>query len=236
LRENETHPICYAQTIYAKSVSPPKKAPAGNVGSSGAQSFLGDSIAYLDDYRLVQKALSDLQVTESVLRRVYPRIYEVVQSVVGRAQNLDDIAQLAALEVARCLDRYHGRGSIESWAAKIAYRKAARVIRREWKKKMATVPLDVENFPDDDTHNPEKLMSREQLFNIFLFKLCKIPLKRRVPLLLHVLYGYTIREVSELTEISANTVKDRLKTASREFRSILEQNPSLVTAILEELS
>lgn len=196
---------------------------------------IGSSPDYLDDYRLVRRALTDLKTAEAVLRRIYPKIYDVVQSVAGRGQNVDDIAQLAAMEVSRCLDRYHGRGSIEAWAAKIAYRKAARVTKREWKKRVPTVPLDTDVMADTDIADPEKTMSRDQLFDTLLLKLNGIPSVRRTPFLLHVIYGYTIKEVSELTDVSINTVKDRLKTASREFRCILEKNPALVTAMLEEM-
>lgn len=189
---------------------------------------------FLNDYRLAQEALNDLQVTEALLRRVYPKLHAVVQSVVGRAQDLDDIVQLAAMEVTRCLDRYQGHGTIEAWAAKIAYRKAVRVIKRDWRRRSATVPLEDDGVVDNDA-NPEKALSKEQLFEIFLSKMGSIPSKRRVPLFLHLLYGYTVREVSEMTGVSSNTVKDRLKTASREYYSILENNHRLVTAMLEEL-
>ena len=245
LKENEIYSLCVARNMYAKSASPAeqapaekapmKKAPAQKTDSSDAQRLTGDSPAFLNDYNLVQQALNDMQVTEVVLRRVYPKICQVVQSVVGCAQDIDDIAQLAAMEVARCLDRYHGRGSLEAWAAKIAYRKAARVTKREWKKKMPTVPIDVDILADTDTSDPEKSMSREQLLNTFLSKMSGIPSIRRIPFLLHMLYGYTVKEVSELTDASTHTVKDRLKTASREFQLILEKNPRLVTAMLEEM-
>ncbi len=196
--------------------------------------FNGGAPAFVNDYRSVQTALGDLQASGVVLRRVYPRISEVVQSVVGSSHNLDDITQLAAVEVFRCLDRYHGRGSIEAWAAKIAYRKAVRVLKREWKKKKVVIPLEDRDFEDGNTPNPEESMSREQLLNLFLSKIRDIPLKRRMPLILHLVHGYTIREVSELTKASVNTTKDRLKTATRELRIIVESHPNLVTAMLEE--
>lgn len=51
-----------------------------------------------------------------------------------------------------------------------------------------------------------------------------------------MVYGYTIKEVSELTETPLNTVKDRLRTASKEFQAIVDHNPRLVISMLEELS
>lgn len=235
LKENEVHSLCYAPNIHAKSISPGGMISQGKSGAPLAQSAGENPPSFLNDYSLAQKALGDLEVAEVLLRRVYPKIYEVVQSVVGHAENLDDIAQLAAMDVARYLDRYRGRGSIESWAAKIAYRKAARVTKREWKKRVATVPFIDDNLEDNDTLNPEKRISSQQLLDSLFSKMNGIPSNRRVPLLLHVLHGYTVREVSELTGTPVNTVKDRLKTAFREYYSILERNSRLVAAMLEEM-
>jgi DNA-directed RNA polymerase specialized sigma24 family protein len=63
-----------------------------------------------------------------------------------------------------------------------------------------------------------------------------IPQKRRVSLLLHLAHDYTVSEVAELTNVSPNTVKDRLRTAYKELRAILEGNPDLQSGILEEIS
>jgi DNA-directed RNA polymerase specialized sigma24 family protein len=101
---------------------------------------------------------------------------------------------------------------------------------------MATMPFVEGELPDNASPNPEKSTSKEQLLSHFFSKLNRIPTKRRVPLLLHMVYGYTIKEVSELTEAPVNTIKDRLKTASKEFQAIVDQNPRLVVAMLEELS
>jgi RNA polymerase sigma-70 factor (ECF subfamily) len=231
LKEDKIHPLNSGCNTYAKPASPAENADAPHVRNT-----VLDSPAYLDDYRLVQKALIDLAAAEVLMRRVYPRIHEVVQSAVGYRPNVDDITQLAAMAVTKSLHRYHGRGSIEAWAAKIAYRKAMRVTQRQWKKEMAMMSTVDENFPDNASPDPEKSMSKQQLLDRFLSKMNKIPSKRRVPLLLHLIYGYTIKEVSELTGAPLNTVKDRLKTASREFQSILDRNPGLVIAMLEELS
>ncbi len=233
MKKTDTSSSC-AHDFYAKAVSPPEHLPMETADSDSTGS--GENRPFfMNDFNLAQQALNDLQVTEVLLRRVYPRIYAVVQSVVGRAHNVDDIVQLAAMEVTRCLDRYRGHGSIEAWAAKIAYRKAARVTKRDWKSRLSMVPLDDECFADKDTLNPEKTLLKDQLFDTLLSKMGRIPTKRRVPLLLHWLYGYSVREVSELTDVPINTVKDRLKTASREYRSILEKNHRLVSAMMEEL-
>ena len=188
----------------------------------------------LSDLQLVRMAQEDPIVEEKLLRRIYPRIFQIAQFAAGGGRLADDIAQLAALEVVKCLHTFGGTGSIESWAGRITYRVAMKALRKEQKRTMMQFPLSEEQISNDD--NPEKSVSREQLFRKLLSKMDKIPRKRRVPLLLHLAYGYTVDEVAELTEVSRNTIKDRLKTAYVEFRTILDEHPNLRAAMLEEIS
>jgi DNA-directed RNA polymerase specialized sigma24 family protein len=60
-----------------------------------------------------------------------------------------------------------------------------------------------------------------------------MPRKRRTPVFLHLLYGYSVAEVSDIMGVSPNTTKDRLKTALRELRVVFDRNPALREAMLE---
>ncbi len=187
----------------------------------------------LEDLELARKALEDPKSEEILLRRVYPRIFQIVRLAAGNRRQVEDIVQLAAMEVAKSLKWYRGLGSIEAWAGRIAYRTTMRFVKKQQKTKLMTMPLLDHDVPSHET--PERSVSRRQLFEALLSKMARIPEKRRVPLLLHLAYGYTVGEVSELTEASPNTVKDRLKTAFREFQAILDEHPGLVATMLEEL-
>ncbi|MBN2342562.1 MAG: sigma-70 family RNA polymerase sigma factor [Deltaproteobacteria bacterium] len=187
----------------------------------------------LADLQLVRQALEDPKNEEAVLTRLYPRIVQIVKFVAGNRSHVDDIAQIAAMEVLKSLKWFKGTGSLEAWASRIAYRTAMKVLKRSRKPEVVHMPLLDEDVITRET--PEKSISRRQLFESLVDKLSVIPEKRRVPLLLHLAYGYTVREVAEMTDVSQNTVKDRLKTAFREFRAILDDHPNLVTTMLEEL-
>jgi DNA-directed RNA polymerase specialized sigma24 family protein len=81
----------------------------------------------------------------------------------------------------------------------------------------------------------ERTALHRQLFDALMEKLKCIPPKRRVPLLLHLALGYSVREISEINEVSPNTVRHRLKMAFREFQTVLDENPALVSSMLEAL-
>ncbi len=185
----------------------------------------------LNDLQLARMALTDAKAEEKLFCRVYPRIFKIVWLAVRDRRHAEDIAQVAAMQVFKSLDKFKGLGSIEAWAERIAYRTAIRSIKKEKKRNFMHFPLIDEDMPYHDT--PEKAVSRRQLFKRLIDHLEQIPQKRRIPLMLHLAYGYTVSEVSELTETSPNTVKARLKKGFRELRAILQEHPYLLSAMEE---
>ena len=183
----------------------------------------------LNDLQLAQSALTDTKAKEKLFYRVYPRILRIVWLVLGDGRRADDVAQIAALQVFRRLDIFRGMGTIESWAERIAYRTATKESKKE--KKRNAMFLTLKEGDGVHRETPEMAASKRQLFEMLISKVKCIPEKRRVPLLLHLAYGYTVREVSTLTATSQNTIKARLKLGYRELRAILDQNPDLLSMI-----
>jgi len=49
-------------------------------------------------------------------------------------------------------------------------------------------------------------------------------------------YGYGVDEVAELTDVSANTTKDRLRTGFRELRAMFTKDPILREIMMETIN
>ena len=188
----------------------------------------------LHDIRLAQAASRDRNAAEHVLRRIFPKIYQVVRATVSDKAHVEDVGQTAAVEVLQSLRNFRGQGTLEAWAGQIAFRTAVRSIRKQqdWNRRH----MDFDSEWTSPLLTPEASVSRKQLFDVLSERTSHIPEKRRAPLLLHLVYGCTVREVAEMMSIPENTVKDRLKTAVREFRTVLNQNPGLRKALLEVIS
>ncbi|MBN2717379.1 MAG: sigma-70 family RNA polymerase sigma factor [Deltaproteobacteria bacterium] len=189
---------------------------------------------FLADVALAGSAQTDSVAAEALLRRIYPKIFQVVHSLVQNRENVDDMAQQSAIEVMKSLSNYAGRGSIEAWAGRIAYRVTKRTIKSERLRMRLMQPLSEDRAAPDCS--PEESVSRSRLYDMLVGKMAQIPEKQRVPLLLHVAYGYTVDEVAQITDSSRNTVKYRLKSGYRVMREILAANPALRTAMLREIS
>lgn len=191
-------------------------------------------IALLNDLQLARSARRDDAAQERLLRRLYPHIFIVASSVARERSLAQDIAQIAAIEILQSIHTYRGEGALEAWAGRITYRIAA---KQQHKLQRITKNLSrVQTGEEVLTGDTEKELALRSLYDKLQEKLSQIPQKRRTALILHIIHGYTVTEVATLTDVSPNTVKDRLRTAYREMRSILDDHPKLVAEILEELS
>ena len=188
----------------------------------------------LSDFELAQTALEDSDTEEALLRRLYPKILHVAWSIVGNRWMADEVAQVAAVQVLKSLDSFSGVGSLESWAGRITCRVSMRMLKSERKAKVL-LPLECAEKVSSN-ESVDNALWRRKLFEKLICKMETIPQRRRIPLQLHLIYGYTVPEVAEITNSSPNTVKDRLRTAYNELRTIMDENPTLRAAMLEVIS
>lgn len=196
--------------------------------------FATHTVVSLEDVALARAAGTDRAVAERVLRRLQPRIHQVVRSLVRSSVREEEIGQTVLLEVLRSLHNYRGEAPLEAWAAGVAYKVTMRLLKKQRKWERVHTPLESD---EGAVHfaTPETRASKQQLYDRLQGQMEIIPEKRRTPLLLHLVHGYTVSEISQTLQISPNTTKDRLKTALRELREVFDRNPSLRAAMLEEI-
>lgn len=189
-------------------------------------------ILELSDLQLARMTRAKNDTAVEVLNRVCPRVYQVVHMIVRSRSDADELVQMSLVEILEHLHQFRGDGSLASWAGQVTYRVVMRELVRSkrhlvWEKSAAAA-----NDPPP-VSTPEQVTLRRQLWEQLSSKLEQIPLKRRTTLLLHLVHDYTVPEVAELSGVSVNTVKDSLKIAYRELRTILAENTALRDAMLE---
>ena len=186
-----------------------------------------------DDMHLARTAVQDRDAAQQILDRALPKIYQVIYRAVPPPYR-EDICQAAAVEVLKCLANYRGQGALEAWVGRIAFRTAIRYMKKHRNLEIITPSLEETAMSDDRT--PEMAAIQHEVYGQLHRKLERIPQTRRTPLLLHHVYGHTVAEVSDIVGAPINTVKDRLKKAVREVRSLLVENPELKLAVQDVVS
>ncbi|MCP4601148.1 MAG: sigma-70 family RNA polymerase sigma factor [Proteobacteria bacterium] len=190
-------------------------------------------IAALDDVRLAHLARRDQKTADSILTRLHPRVWQVVRMVRGPRQDADELLQRCFVEILESLHKFRGEGSLESWAGQVAYRVVMRHVKTTRINEINETPTSEEM--GISKRNPETEVSRMTVWERLMAEMQKIPAKRRLTLMLHLVYEHTVEEVAELTGVSVNTTKYRLRTGYRELRVIFSRNADLKEAMLEAI-
>lgn len=187
-----------------------------------------------DDIRLAHRARHDHEAADRLLRRLQPRVWQVVRMFRGTRQDAEELCQICLVEVLEKLHAYRGEGSLESWAGQVAYRVSMRHIKKKRRQEAREAPMPEET--GISSANPESQASRADLWQRLMNEMACTSEERRISLLLHLADGYTVDEVSVITGVSANTTKDRLRTAYAELRTVFARNASLKQDILEMIN
>ncbi|MBN1770849.1 MAG: sigma-70 family RNA polymerase sigma factor [Deltaproteobacteria bacterium] len=177
----------------------------------------------LADLQLARAVRSDPEAAEGLLRRVHPRVLAVVRATVGGGRaEVDELVQACLVELLRSLDGYRGAGTLESWAGRVAFRTVMRSLkrRRRWERGLdGTADDAAEPGP-----GPEAEALRRQAWERLVAGLRRVPEERRATLFLRLVEEHSVAEVAELTGVSVNTVKDRLRTGLRELRALFARD------------
>jgi len=165
-------------------------------------------------------AARDERAQRLLVERLSSRVRKVARLLCRTGADADDAAQLALLEILRSAQGFRVATSLERWADRITVRTALRLRRREASRTQLLVRwmspgslpwggLGVS--PEYESFGLETLLAR-------------LPSERREALVLRHALGYSVEEIAELTAAPTGTVKDRLVSARKQLRGLLERD------------
>ncbi len=165
---------------------------------------------------LLRAADGDTAATRQFYRAHVDMVYRHVCRVLGRDDgDVEDVVQQVFLAALASADRFEGRSKLSTWLLGIATRRAldearARARRGRWRRigegLGALVGLGRPSSPPDSRH--DATCEAEELLAILT------PVQRTVFVLKEV-EGYTLQEISDMTEVGISTLHARLKAARR---------------------
>ncbi len=129
-----------------------------------------------------------------------------------------DIAQDTWHTVITKLFLLRDANSFGSWAMTIASRKALDVIKRNNK----TKEINESHVMTEGETEISPIRTKEQQIGQILKKIPELPLDQRMVLKLFYLEEYSLKEISEITGASMNTVKTRLFRAREKLKTIIK--------------
>ena len=133
----------------------------------------------------------------------------------GDSQSADDIAQDAIIKAYVNYDKLEDKAKFSAWLYKIAYN--VFLNRQRGKKatiEYSSVPYLTADSRADDSFRYQALYSA----------LALLPDKERMSILLFYLQGYSVEEISSITNFSQSAVRQQLSRGRKHLRTLIEQD------------
>ncbi len=167
------------------------------------------------DPRVAAAAAGDRAAAQALLLELLPRVRNLVRYLVWSDADVDDIAQLALVELLRSFHGYRGEGALRSWADRITMRVALTHLRRrrsEQRRRQEAVPdlRAVSSNPEQ----PDEYSERREAVRW----LDALPAEQREAVVLHHVVGVPVPELATLLAVPFETARSRLRLGLAKLR------------------
>lgn len=134
------------------------------------------------------------------------------------SQDQEEVVQLCIVDILRGGSGFRGDSSLETWAHRIAVRRA---MKFRSKRRLVIVAEDEASDPAEVATPEEDSPLMDRLPRSVTAYLAELPEAQRQAIVLHHAWGYSLAEIAKLTGKSPNTVKTRLFHGMRRVRSMI---------------
>ena len=179
-----------------------------------------------DDARLVAAIRNGVAgMAGAFYDRTRPVVDKAVRRLLGAADNdVEDVVQVAMIELLRSLSRYRGECSLDTWTSTIAANVVYKHIRRRGLERtlFAREPL-----ADDLPHASRQQPVLRAMIERVAHHLKEMAYERAWTFLLHDVHGYSLEEVAGITGVSVAAAQSRLVRGRRELHERIADDPDL---------
>jgi RNA polymerase sigma-70 factor (ECF subfamily) len=177
-----------------------------------------------DDALMQRVAAGDRQAFGRLVERHRDRMVGYLVRLTGDPDRAEDLAQEAFVRLYHSAARYTAQGHLVAYLYRIATNLLRSEERRTRVVRWLSLDLSSEYHADDDGTSavPERTMLNGELQKRLASELAGMPLRLRIPLVLHEIEDWPLSRIAEVTGAREGTVKSRLSRGRRELRRRLE--------------
>jgi RNA polymerase sigma-70 factor (ECF subfamily) len=188
----------------------------------------------LADEELMALYVRDEEAAFEVLVSRYKQpLFGFLYRYLGQVDKAEDVFQEVFYEVIRARKRYRPEAKFSSWIFRIARNRAVDRLRRDGFRDMESLNEQIEfhehegetrlDRVEDGEPGPEALASAHEIEMAVKDALAQLPPEQREVFWLKERSGLTTNEIAEITNVSTNTVKSRLRYALEKLRMKLDE-------------
>jgi RNA polymerase sigma-70 factor (ECF subfamily) len=189
--------------------------------------------AFDDSELLAALRRGDAAAATALHDRLRPQVDKTVRRLLGpRDPDAPDVAQLAMIQIVRGIDKYRGDSSLDSWTSAVAAHVVYKHIRRRRTERRIFGALDADLAAE--TRAPlrtgREAVVRSGIRRV-LAHLGAMEEAKAWAFILHDVCGYDLREIAEITGVSAAAAQTRLVRGRREVHERIAADPELANLL-----
>jgi len=218
-RQSHGHSFLDDDAAHARTTRDMARDSVGSPTSNDEE--VSDSAAqHSGDLQFMQRVTAgDDEAKVELVTRLAGRIGRLCGGMFRGNADLKDLVQTCLLEILESAPNYSGTGSLERWADRIAIRRSMKVVVRA-----RAVESKYEHEIEPDEVLTAQPGSTEALPRALEQYMKALPTELSTLLMMKHVYGYTVREISDLTDTSSNTIKKRLTRANQSVRRLIQRD------------
>ena len=208
-------------------MSPAARAPLMLVPDPRGTSERPSPSAVDDSVLLAGLKARDSSLCATFYDRVRPIVDRTLRRLLGQHDtDYEDTAQRALFELVDTIDRFRGECPFDAWISIIAARATFRTIRRRRLERRLFADLEPEQAQPLTRSHASAVAARQAIERIRI-ELEKMEPNRAWTFLLHDVYGYDLKEVAQITNVSLSAAQSRLVRGRREIHERIRNDDAL---------
>lgn len=190
--------------------------------------------APVDSDLMVRYREGDVRAFETLYQRHKGALYRYLQRMCRNPEAANDLFQEVWSKVIATRERYEVRAQFTTFLFRIAHNCAIDYLRRaEHRYESAIDEGAEEQFPGGTADRPDAQLSETQLRMHFRRALDALPQEQRDVFVLYEETGLSLEEIGNVTGVSMETAKSRLRYAVSKLRSALAQHQAPLYSSVE---
>jgi RNA polymerase sigma factor (sigma-70 family) len=162
----------------------------------------------------------DPQSFQQLYRQYSKAMYNTSLRIVNNTADAEDVLQESFLDAFRSLHDFHYRSTFGAWLKKIVINKSINILRKRRNDFVDMESTELQAVTDDDPVNEEEMQYKVEEVKKMITRL---PDGYRAVLSLYLLEGYDHEEISQILNISHNTVRTQYVRAKQKLLTIIKQ-------------
>lgn len=178
-----------------------------------------------DTALMLRYADGDAQAFEALYRRHNDGLFRYLTRLSGNRDTAADLFQDVWSKVIKARKTYRPSARFNTWLYRIAHNAFIDNLRRN--KRYGTGPDDDPDLRPSQGAHPDTLAERQQMKECLLRGLATLPEEQREAWLLQAESGLSVVEIGQVTGVSPETAKSRLRYAVRKLKQAVTESAGL---------